>query len=101
MLREYFRIDIDPSGALQTLPLVLDQYSPDLDRLPQFALRLGNDVSIADSYEMSGLQRSPALAGCPLFLLPERMRIPNAFRNLPGTWGMVKAFDCCRARGAM
>ncbi|GAQ87495.1 DNA mismatch repair protein - MLH1 family [Klebsormidium nitens] len=44
MLREYFRIEIDASGALHTLPLVLDQYSPDLDRLPQFALRLGNDV---------------------------------------------------------
>ncbi|KAG0627657.1 hypothetical protein M758_2G218500 [Ceratodon purpureus] len=44
MLKEYFAIEIDELGNLCTLPVVLDQYTPDMDRLPSFVLNLGNNV---------------------------------------------------------
>ncbi|XP_024027068.1 DNA mismatch repair protein MLH1 [Morus notabilis] len=45
MLEEYFCIHIDTHGNLARLPVVLDQYTPDMDRVPEFALCLGNDVN--------------------------------------------------------
>ena len=44
MLLEYFGIHIDEEGNLLKLPVILDQYTPDMDRLPEFLLSLGNDV---------------------------------------------------------
>ncbi|GBG72174.1 hypothetical protein CBR_g11107 [Chara braunii] len=44
MLQEYFGMDIDDEGYLHGLPVVLDQHTPDLNRLPQFILALGNNV---------------------------------------------------------
>lgn len=44
MINEYFSIHIDEDGNLTRLPVVLDQYTPDMDRLPEFVLTLGNDV---------------------------------------------------------
>ncbi|GLJ54312.1 hypothetical protein SUGI_1165300 [Cryptomeria japonica] len=44
MLKEYFCVGIDQQGNLYNLPLVLDQYTPDMDRLPQFVWTLTNDV---------------------------------------------------------
>ncbi|CAA6667797.1 unnamed protein product [Spirodela intermedia] len=44
MLQEYFCIHIDQQGNLLKLPVVLDQYTPDMDRVPEFLLCLGNDV---------------------------------------------------------
>ena len=44
MINEYFSIHIDQGGNLTRLPVVLDQYTPDMDRLPEFMLTLGNDV---------------------------------------------------------
>jgi len=46
MLEEYFCIYIDQQGSLSRLPVVLDQYTPDMDRVPEFVLCLGNDVII-------------------------------------------------------
>ncbi|KAL3845674.1 hypothetical protein ACJIZ3_003077 [Penstemon smallii] len=48
MLEEYFGIYIDPNGNLSRLPVVLDQYTPDMDRVPEFVLCLGNDVDWDD-----------------------------------------------------
>ncbi|EPS70656.1 hypothetical protein M569_04102, partial [Genlisea aurea] len=48
MLDEYFGIHIDPNGNLIRLPIVLDQYTPDMDRVPEFVLCLGNDVNWED-----------------------------------------------------
>ncbi|GAB2271897.1 DNA mismatch repair protein [Dionaea muscipula] len=48
MLEEYFCIKIDPQGNLSRLPVVLDQYTPDMDRVPEFVLCLGNDVDWED-----------------------------------------------------
>ena len=45
MLLDYFSIEIDDDGNLLTLPLLLSKYSPDLNRLPMFVLRLATDVS--------------------------------------------------------
>nr|XP_048331834.1 DNA mismatch repair protein MLH1 isoform X2 [Ziziphus jujuba var. spinosa] len=44
MLQEYFGIEIDMNGNLSRLPVVLDQYAPDMDHVPEFVLCLGNDV---------------------------------------------------------
>ncbi|XP_073285917.1 DNA mismatch repair protein MLH1 isoform X2 [Primulina huaijiensis] len=48
LLEEYFGIYIDSSGNLSRLPIVLDQYTPDMDRVPEFILCLGNDVEWED-----------------------------------------------------
>ncbi|XP_051123536.1 DNA mismatch repair protein MLH1 isoform X2 [Andrographis paniculata] len=48
MLEEYFSIYVDPNGNLSRLPIVLDQYTPDMDRMPEFVLCLGNDVNWDD-----------------------------------------------------
>lgn len=55
MLKEYFALEIDELGNLCTLPVVLDQYTPDMDRLPSFVLNLGNNVRTDSSecYEHS------------------------------------------------
>ncbi|RDX97783.1 DNA mismatch repair protein MLH1, partial [Mucuna pruriens] len=45
MLEEYFGIHIDEHGNVCRLPVILDQYTPDMDRVPEFALCLGNDTS--------------------------------------------------------
>lgn len=50
MLQEYFSIHIDPDGNLSRLPIVLDQYTPDMDRVPELVLCLGNDVSSIFKY---------------------------------------------------
>ncbi|PWA81151.1 MUTL-like protein [Artemisia annua] len=44
LLDEYFGIYVDPQGNLSRLPVILDQHTPDMDRVPEFALCLGNDV---------------------------------------------------------
>lgn len=46
MLDEYFCIHIDQQGNLSRLPVILDQYTPDMDRVPEFVLCLGNDVGL-------------------------------------------------------
>ncbi|XP_062028201.1 DNA mismatch repair protein MLH1-like [Rosa rugosa] len=44
LVEEYFSIHIDKDGNLSRLPVILDQYTPDMDRVPEFVLCLGNDV---------------------------------------------------------
>ncbi|KAH3719211.1 hypothetical protein DPMN_062043, partial [Dreissena polymorpha] len=44
MLHDYFSIEIDKSGNLHTLPLVLDNYIPDMEGLPMLVLRLATEV---------------------------------------------------------
>ncbi|XP_024542568.1 LOW QUALITY PROTEIN: DNA mismatch repair protein MLH1 [Selaginella moellendorffii] len=43
-LRECFSIDIDDNGNVCTLPLIVEQHTPDMDRLPLFALHLSKSV---------------------------------------------------------
>ncbi|XP_077249741.1 MUTL-homologue 1 [Tasmannia lanceolata] len=51
LLQEYFCIYIDQQGNLTRLPVILDQYTPDMDHVPEFALILGNDVDWEDEKE--------------------------------------------------
>ncbi len=44
MLREYFHTEISEEGMLETLPLLLKGYTPNLDKLPLFLMRLGPQV---------------------------------------------------------
>lgn len=48
LLDEYFGIHVDPQANLSRLPVILDQYTPDMDRAPEFLLCLGNDVTWND-----------------------------------------------------
>ncbi|KAF1876531.1 hypothetical protein Lal_00021245 [Lupinus albus] len=48
MMDEFFSIYIDKHGNVATLPVILDQYTPDMDRIPEFVLCLGNDVDWED-----------------------------------------------------
>ncbi|VFQ90549.1 unnamed protein product [Cuscuta campestris] len=48
MLDEFFSIYIDSNGNLSRLPVILDQYTPDMDRVPEFVLCLGNDINWDD-----------------------------------------------------
>ncbi|KAF7300657.1 DNA-mis-repair domain-containing protein [Mycena chlorophos] len=41
MLAEYFSMHITPSGKLESLPLLLREYTPNLDKLPALLMRLG------------------------------------------------------------
>lgn len=48
LLDEYFCIHVDAEGNLGRLPVILDQYTPEMDRVPEFLLCLGNDVDWDD-----------------------------------------------------
>ncbi|XP_022159006.1 DNA mismatch repair protein MLH1 [Momordica charantia] len=61
MLEEFFCIHIDKNGNLARLPLVLDQYTPDMDRVPEFIVSLANDIDWED--EKNCLQSVSAAIG--------------------------------------
>lgn len=61
MLEEFFCIHIDKDGNLARLPVVLDQYTPDMDRVPEFILSLANDIDWED--EKNCLQSISAAIG--------------------------------------
>ncbi|KAJ6631150.1 DNA binding protein [Mycena sp. CBHHK59/15] len=44
MLAEYFAFNISPAGLIESLPLLLRDYTPNLDKLPSFLMRLGPQV---------------------------------------------------------
>ncbi|WCJ44195.1 DNA mismatch repair protein MLH1 [Euphorbia peplus] len=48
LLEEYFGVYVDSHGNLSRLPIILDQYMPDMDRIPEFVLCLGNDIDWDD-----------------------------------------------------
>ncbi|KAG8968902.1 DNA mismatch repair protein [Tulasnella sp. 425] len=49
LLDEYFSIKVNAkTGELETLPSLLKEYTPNLDRLPQFLMRLGPEVDWTD-----------------------------------------------------
>ncbi|KAK9541808.1 hypothetical protein VZT92_001828 [Zoarces viviparus] len=45
MLEDYFSIEIDEEGNLTGLPLLLDKYTPLMEGLPMFILRLATEVN--------------------------------------------------------
>ncbi|KAI0711182.1 DNA mismatch repair protein MutL [Cerioporus squamosus] len=44
MLQEYFNLGISEKGLVETLPMLLRDYTPNLDKLPLFLMRLGPQV---------------------------------------------------------
>jgi DNA mismatch repair protein MLH1 len=44
MLDEYFSLRINERGQLESLPLLMGDYTPNLDKLPLFLMRLGPQV---------------------------------------------------------
>ncbi|KAJ7145341.1 histidine kinase-like ATPase, partial [Mycena crocata] len=44
MLAEYFSFTITPAGLIESLPLLLRDYTPNLDKLPSLLMRLGPQV---------------------------------------------------------
>ncbi|KAI1798126.1 DNA binding protein [Ganoderma leucocontextum] len=44
MLQEYFNIGISEEGLVETLPMLLRDYTPNIDKLPMFLMRLGPQV---------------------------------------------------------
>lgn len=44
MLADYFSLEVDKEGNLKSLPLLLDDYVPNLSGLPMFVLRLATEV---------------------------------------------------------
>ncbi|KAK7334438.1 hypothetical protein VNO80_26195 [Phaseolus coccineus] len=73
MLEEYFGIHIDEHGNVSRLPVILDQYTPDMDRVPEFALCLGNDVDWED--ERNCIQTISAALGN--FYAVHPLMLPN------------------------
>uniref|UniRef100_A0AAQ6AEX4 DNA mismatch repair protein S5 domain-containing protein n=1 Tax=Amphiprion ocellaris TaxID=80972 RepID=A0AAQ6AEX4_AMPOC len=45
MLEDYFSVEIDQEGNLTGLPLLLDKYTPVMEGLPMFILRLATEVN--------------------------------------------------------
>jgi len=45
MLSEYFSLQINENGMVECLPLLLRDYTPNLDKLPSFLVRLGPQVN--------------------------------------------------------
>lgn len=48
MMSEYFCLTITDDGLVQTLPLILRGYTPNLDKLPLLLMRLGPQVDWMD-----------------------------------------------------
>jgi len=57
MLSEYFSLTISDAGLVESLPLLLRDYTPSLDNLPNFLMRLGPQVSHFSSKVVSVLLR--------------------------------------------
>lgn len=51
MLADYFSLEIDDEGNLKSLPLLLDDYVPNLNELPMFVLRLATEVCADKDFE--------------------------------------------------
>ncbi|XP_046569865.1 DNA mismatch repair protein Mlh1-like [Haliotis rubra] len=51
MLEDYFSVEVDKSGNLLTLPMLLDDYNPVLDGLPLYVLRLATEVNWEEEKE--------------------------------------------------
>ncbi|XP_052094943.1 DNA mismatch repair protein Mlh1-like isoform X2 [Mytilus californianus] len=45
MLLDYFSIELDSSGNLLTLPMLIDDFVPNMEGLPMFILRLATEVN--------------------------------------------------------
>lgn len=91
MLEEYFGIHIDDQGNISRLPVILDQYTPDMDRIPEFVLSLGNDVDWDD--ERNCIQTVSAALGNFYAMHPPMLPNPSGEGLL--FYKKRKLFDSC------
>ena len=81
MLSEYFSLDIGASGQVESLPLLLRDYTPQLDNLPDFLMRLGPQVSAVRSVPTpTDIQHGPRWTGGPKLdvLIPSSVNLDNS-----------------------
>ncbi|KAF9003434.1 histidine kinase-like ATPase [Cyathus striatus] len=75
MLSEYFSLNISKSGNVESIPLLLRDYIPNLDNLPGFLMRLGPQVNWAmemECFDTFLRELAYFYAPGPSFLLPEK-----------------------------
>jgi hypothetical protein len=63
MLREYFSLGITVEGMVDSLPLLIYDFTPNLDKLPLFLMRLGPQVSSQHFFRPQMLSRGNACQG--------------------------------------
>jgi DNA mismatch repair protein MLH1 len=54
MLREYFSLGITTDGLVDSLPVLIPDFTPNLDKLPLFFMRLGPQVSFVFAFHLVG-----------------------------------------------
>ena len=57
MLREYFSLGITTEGMVDSLPMLVPDLTPNLDKLPLFFMRLGPQVSLFSAFNLVGRSR--------------------------------------------
>lgn len=65
MLKEYFSLEIDANGYITSLPLLLKDYTPNLDKLPLLLMRLGPQVRTIIPPRPLGLDGTHRSTGIP------------------------------------
>ncbi|TFK22374.1 DNA binding protein [Coprinopsis marcescibilis] len=71
MLSEYFSLDITEGGLLESIPLLLREYIPNLDNLPSLLMRLGPQINWTSEKEcFETFLRELAYFYTPLALFP-------------------------------
>ncbi|KAL6300791.1 DNA binding protein [Sparassis latifolia] len=72
MLEEYFSLSISDEGTVKTLPILLRDYTPNLDKLPLFLMRLAPQVNWTSEMEcFETFLRELAFFYVPEPLVPE------------------------------
>ena len=69
MLDDYFSMRINEAGQLESIPLLLQNYTPDFNKLPLFLIRLGTQVNWESEQECF----ETFLRELAYFYRPERM----------------------------
>ncbi|KZT10305.1 DNA mismatch repair protein MutL [Laetiporus sulphureus 93-53] len=74
MLDEYFSLRISAEGVVESLPMLLRDYTPNLDKLPLFLMRLGPQVDWTSEKECF----ESFLRELAYFYVPEPLITPSA-----------------------
>ena len=56
MLSEYFMLEVSEEGSVTGIPHLLKGYTPNLDKLPLFLMRLGPQVCTLHSFTTGSAQ---------------------------------------------
>ncbi|KAI0360593.1 DNA mismatch repair protein MutL [Trametes cingulata] len=92
MLQEYFSLGISPDGHVETLPMLLRDYTPNLDKLPLFLMRLGPQVDWTEEQACF----DTFLRELAYFYVPEPL-LPEAEAGTTGETGQGEDEDARKA----